>query len=118
MVVDEKIVVKIGKASGISAKERMLQIVGSYFDVYRVTPVVRIKRDRVVEDVFAKEAELHKYFRDKQYTPNKSFSGSTELFDVELDVAVDKYEEVIGAKICKKDESSSREEERVEEAGD
>jgi hypothetical protein len=111
MVVDGRTVVKVGKASGRSAKDRMLQIVGSYFDVYRVTPVVKIKRDRVVEDVFAKEAELHRYFKDKQYVPEKKFSGSTELFDVGLDVVVDKYEEVIGEKVCKEEESNTREEE-------
>jgi len=101
----ESPVYKIGKASGHSSKKRLLQIIGSYFDKYRVTPVVKIKRDRVVEDVFAKETELHHWFEDKQYMPEHSFSGSTELFEVELEEVVAKYDEVIG---IKRDESEDK----------
>lgn len=52
MIVDDKVVYKVGKSSGHSSKQRMLQIIGSYFDAYRATPVVKIVKDKVCTDVF------------------------------------------------------------------
>lgn len=92
----EQAVIKIGKASGKDSVERMLQIIRSYHKVYRKTPAVKIVRDREVTDVFKKETELHQYFSDKRANCEKSFSGSTEVFHIGKDEAIEKYEEVIG----------------------
>ena len=92
---------KVGKASGHSAKERMLQIAGSYFDKYRALPVMTIKRDREVptDKVFEYETCLHRFFKDYQYLPVIAFSGSTELFNVPVEDVVMAYEAVITGEV-------------------
>lgn len=92
----EEPIYKIGKASGDSSKKRMLEIIGSYFDIFRVTPIVKIKRDRKTKDALSKEHELHIMFEQFKYTPTKKFSGSTELFKgLDLDELIKRYEEII-----------------------
>lgn len=87
---------KIGKSSGKSSKQRMLSIIGSYYDAYRVTPIIKIKRDREVTDVFTKETMLHKYYKKVQYKSKKRFSGNTELFHIEdVEGLYDVYNRVI-----------------------
>lgn len=86
-------VVKIGKSSGDNSVDRMLQIQRDYFMRNRCTFICKIKRDRVVpENVFQYETVLHHFFKDYQYTPKSSFDGSSELFAIPLDAAVDVYE--------------------------
>lgn len=90
-------VYKIGKASGTSSVDRLMDIVRSYFTAYRITPEVKIVRDREVPDdkVFEYETCLHKFFANYTYQPSKSFSGSTELFEVCKDDVIQAYEAVI-----------------------
>lgn len=89
-------VVKIGKSSGSSSLDRMLSIQRDYYHKYRTTFLCRIKRDRVVEKgVFQKETELHNFFKEFQYRPKAAFDGSTELFCVPLDSAVEAYEWIL-----------------------
>lgn len=90
-------VVKIGKASGASSKERMLQINGSIFDKFRYTAKIGIKRDREVPEdvVFKHEAILHRFFNKYQYETKTKFDGSSECFVVPLDDVVQAYEAVI-----------------------
>lgn len=95
MIVDEVTVYKVGKASGHSSKKRMLQIVESYFDVYRVTPLVKIVKDREVKDVFSKETKCHHELKEWQFTPAKKFSGATELFNIDKEKVLEVYENVL-----------------------
>ena len=90
-------VTKIGKASGPSAKERMLQICGSIYDKFRTTPAIKIKRDREVpaDKVFEYETCLHQFFKDYQYKSKKKWDGITECFVVPIDDVVAAYEAVI-----------------------
>lgn len=90
---------KFGKSSGLSSKERMLQICGSVFDKYRQTPAIKIIRDRKVgaDVVFRYENTLHKFFSfyqfsDRLHTP---FSGSSECFKIDKDVAIQAYDAVM-----------------------
>ena len=89
--------VKIGKASGNSAKERMLQINGSIFDKFRCTAKISIKRDREVdaEHVFTFENTLHKFFCNYKYDTKHKWDGCTECFCVPLEDATQAYELVI-----------------------
>jgi len=90
-------VVKIGKASGSSSKERMLQINGSIFDKFRTTAMISIKRDREVPEdmVFKYETVLHRFFCDYQYNSKHKFDGVSECFAIPLEDAVQAYEAVI-----------------------
>lgn len=93
--IEGTVVYKVGKASGHSSKQRMLQIIGSYFDVYRRTPVVKIIRDRECTDVFKKETECHVELKDYRYFPDKTFSGCTELFNTDKEKVIEVYERVL-----------------------
>lgn len=95
IVIEGVIVYKVGKASGGSSKDRMLSIISSYFDVYRVTPAVRIVRDRACEDVFTKENECHKRLKEYSFESDKAFSGHTELFETSKDIVLEVYEDVL-----------------------
>jgi len=99
-------VIKIGKASGKSSKDRMLQICASIYDVQRTTPAITIKKDTEVpaEDVFKLETTLHRYFADYQYSGNeRKWDGKTEMFVIPLDDAIQAYEAVISGLVpeCK-----------------
>ena len=95
MIVDDKVVYKIGKASGKNCKQRMLQIVASYFDVYRVTPVVKIVKDKACTEVFTKETKCHQALVEHRFRPEKKFSGCTELFCVDKKVVLDVYKRIL-----------------------
>lgn len=89
-----KQLVKIGVTSrGI--EDRVSEILVSIFKKYREFPYARPKRFRKVADVYDKEAQLHKYFDSYRYITKEKFSGSTEFFDVELDVVVEAYEKLL-----------------------
>jgi len=80
---------KIGKASGVSSKERMLQICASIYDKFRTTPKISIKLDREVDGdlVFKYEAILHTFFKDYRYETKHKWSGNTESFIIPLEDA-------------------------------
>ena len=84
-------VCKIGKSSGKSSLDRMLQIQRDYFNKYRCTFICRIVRDRECKDVFKYETELHRFFKEYQYKAKIPFDGSTELFYVPVKAAKDAY---------------------------
>ena len=89
--------VKIGKASGGSSVNRMMEICLDIYQKFRTTPMIKIKRDREVpaDKVFKYEAMLHRYFKEYQYVPTTKFSGSTELFAIPVDDAVQAFEAAI-----------------------
>jgi len=91
------VVLKCGKASGSSSKERMLQICSSIYDKFRRTPMIKIQRDREVpaDKVFEFESTVHKFFCDYQYKHATKWDGITECFVVPLDDMVAAYEAVI-----------------------
>ena len=95
MIVDGTVVYKVGKASGHSSKARMLQIVGSYFDAYRVTPVVKIVKDTACTEVFEKETLCHQELAEYKYVPEKVFSGVTEIFKAEKEAVLEVYKRVL-----------------------
>jgi len=90
-------VIKCGKASGASSKERMLQICSSIYDKFRRTPMIKIQRDREVpaDKVFEYETIMHKFFSDYRYNHATKWDGITECFVVPLDDMVAAYEAVI-----------------------
>ena len=88
-------VIKIGVSSGKSSLDRMLQIQRDYYNKYRVTFICNIKRDRAVEDAFKAETALHKFFQDYKYTPKIAFDGSTELFCIYPEAAVEALEYIL-----------------------
>jgi len=87
-------VVKIGKASGRSSVDRMMQIQRDFFNKCRTTFLCRIRRDRPIDKdlVFKYEAEMHKFFREYQYKAPVEFDGHTECFAIPIEDAIKVYE--------------------------
>ena len=90
-----KSLVKIGVTSR-NIEDRVTEILSSIFKKYREFPYCRPKRFRQTDMAYEKEAILHKLFEEYNYTPENKFSGSTEFFDVPLDLVVDAYEKLLG----------------------
>ena len=91
---DDKDLVKIGVTTR-TIEDRVSEILVSIFKTYREFPYCRPKRFRRTTNIFEKEASLHAHFKEQQYTPIKSFSGSSEFFDITLDNAVAAYERLL-----------------------
>lgn len=91
---EDKVLVKIGITSR-SVGERAAEILLSAFGPYREFFYCRPKRYRKTTDMLGKEAMLHKYFEDRRYKTKFAFGGSTEIFDIPLDEAVEVYERVL-----------------------
>ena len=70
----------------------------SIFKAYREFPYCRPKRFRSTDNIYSKEAILHKYFENDKYTPINSFNGSSEFFDTPLDTVVQVYENLLEGK--------------------
>ena len=98
-------VCKLGKASGVSSKSRMMQICESIYDKTRSTPCIKVLRDREVpaDKVFEYETRLHQYFSDYRYYSKVPWSGNTEAFCIPEDDAIMAYEAVIDGQVppCK-----------------
>ncbi len=94
---DDKDLVKIG-VTGRTVEERVSEVLVSIFKKYREFPYCRPKRFRKTGNAYEKEALLHEHFKDRNYTPTKIFSGSTEFFEVPLDEVVNVYENLLNGK--------------------
>ena len=62
--------------------DRMLEVVRSFHNNKnnRYIPDSSLKRFRKTTEYFAKEAALHRYFKEYQYLPEHRHDGSNELF--------------------------------------
>lgn len=89
-----KSLVKIGVTSR-NIEDRVSEILVSIFKKYRMFPYARPKRFKKTEKAYEKEAVLHEYFKEYSYSPENKFSGSTEFFDVPLELVVSVYEELL-----------------------
>jgi len=91
---DGRQLVKIGVTSR-KIEDRVSEILVSIFKKYREFPYCRPKRFQTTADMFDKESILHQFFAAYRYTPDKIFSGSTEFFDLPIDIAVAAYEQLL-----------------------
>ena len=90
-----KELVKVGVTCRDKVEDRICEILVSVWKRYRVFPELYVKRYRVVDNVYGKEARLHKELDEYRYKTLHKFSGSTEMFDVSMDVVVEAYERLL-----------------------
>lgn len=96
MDIDGEVVYKVGVTQRDKIEDRVCEILASFFKSYRYFCWLRPKRFKKTEDVYEKEAKMHKYLKEYRYIPEKRFSGNTELFTgIALDTLVDLYEKII-----------------------
>jgi len=94
----EEKVYKIGYTAREEPIDRMLEVLRSYYmnKNNRYIPESYIKRFRKTGKAFAKEAMLHKYFKEYQYEPKHKFDGCTELFiGLDEEVLLKVYEDCL-----------------------
>lgn len=91
---EDKDLVKIGITSR-PIQERVCEILTSIWTRYRLFPETYVKRYKEVDDYEYKEKELHEFFKEYRYETLHRFSGCTEIFDVPLEVVVEKYEDML-----------------------
>jgi len=104
---EDKKLIKIGVTQR-NIEDRVAEILVSMFKKYREFYYCKPKRFRTTENAYQKEKELHDYFSEYRYKPDKKFSGSTEFFDIDLDIVVDKYDSMISIKKSTKKSKSSK----------
>lgn len=92
---EDKDLVKVGVTCRDKIEDRVEEILRAIFVKYRYYPFCYPKRFRRVESVYDKEAQLHKLLEEYKYKTGYKFSGCTEFFDIPLDEAVAKYEELL-----------------------
>ena len=95
-IIDGEVILKCGKASGKDSTKRLMQIISSFYNFYRYTPIARILRDVEVTDVFKKETEFHHWFSAYRYHAANSFDGHSELFKVDTSYAFLKFDDIVG----------------------
>ena len=92
---EDEDIVKVGVTCRNRVEDRIEEILRSIFKVYRYYPYCYPKRFRTVDNVYEKEARLHKQLEDYKYSVNKAINGYTEFFKVDLNVVVKMYEDLL-----------------------
>lgn len=88
-------VIKVGVTKR-DIQDRVCEILTSYWTQYRIYPQCKPKRYRRTNNIYEKEAAIHKELAEYRWVPEKPFSGSTEFFTgVELAKVVEIYERVL-----------------------
>ena len=76
---DDRVIYKIGVTKR-KPEERLMDILLSFYKVYRYVPRCDIKRFTTTDNVYAKESIFHKCLKAYSFSSDKRFSGATELF--------------------------------------
>lgn len=91
MHIDGTVVYKIGVTKR-KIEERVVEILGSFFNKYRYFCYVKPRKFSKTSDVYKKESLLHRHFKDYRYESEHVWSGNTEVFyNLELDVILNAY---------------------------
>ena len=91
---EEEHVYKIGVTIN-NPVDRLMTILRSFCMTSRYVPDASVKRFKTTERIYKKEAMLHKYFKEQQYTHEKKFDGSSEFFKVEEELLLQVYQDCI-----------------------
>lgn len=105
-----EIVHKVGMCFSDRATDRMLEVLRSFYMVYRYVPRCEIRRDKKVLVPKLVEKHMHDLLEELSYTFDKSFDGCTEFFnDVDEEPLLEyldsfEYREMLAGKIEMKTE--------------
>ena len=79
--IDGVILHKVGMCSSNRTVDRMMEILRSYFMVFRCIPNVTMRKDKKVVAPLLVEKHLHGLLVEWRYKFDKKFDGSTEFFE-------------------------------------
>jgi len=74
---------KIGMCNSDRSTDRLMEILRSFFTIYRYTPYAELRRDKKVRIPYIVENYIHRLLRDCKYTFDKKFNGSSEVFEID-----------------------------------
>lgn len=92
---EDKKLIKVGVTCREKVEDRVCEVLTSIWKRYRRFPSCYVKRYRTTSDVYEKEQTMHKELEKYRYETQHRFSGSTEIFLVELDTVVEIYDELV-----------------------
>jgi hypothetical protein len=75
-----EIVWKVGMCNTDRTLDRMMEVLRSFFKVYRYVPRVTLRKDKKVVTPLLVEQYMHGLLEEYAYTFDKKFDGSTEFF--------------------------------------
>ena len=87
-------------------QDRVVEILASIWVKYRIFPYCYPKRFREVANVMAKEAKMHELLKEFRYETEHKFTGHTEMFDVDMETVLLRYEEVVNEIVCSSGDGS------------
>ena len=90
--IDDTQIVKVGVTNRNKVEDRVCEILASAWKKYRIFPKCYVKRYRHFDNPYEIETIMHNVLNEYSYKPKHVFSGSTELFDIPLDIVVGLYE--------------------------
>jgi len=92
VTLEERKLVKIGMTTRSRVEERITEILTEVWKRYRYFPHTYVARYKKMEDPLGKEALLHGYFQSYVYHTEHVFGGSTEFFEVDVQLVKDAYD--------------------------
>ena len=100
---DDKCVYKVGVAARKYSKgydnrleKRVCEISTAFYQVYRYFPKIKPLRFKEVNNHFKMETVLHHMCCDYRYCADKQIDGCTELFDIDEDMLIEMYDNIVG----------------------
>ena len=75
-----EVIHKIGMCYTPRSTDRMLEILRSWFMVYRYIPETRMKLDFETEVPYELDKHVHEILRDFKWVPDKKVDGAQEMF--------------------------------------
>lgn len=100
---DTGTVVKIGMTNRSKVEDRVVEILTEMYKRYRYFPRCYVARFTTVDNPLDMEQKLHEYFKEYSIELEHSFGGSTEFFQVDVELVKEKYDEM--AKSRKRDKN-------------
>lgn len=92
---DTGTVVKIGMTNRVKVEDRVVEILTEMYKRYRYFPRCYVARFTTVGNPLDMEQKLHECFKDYSVEMEYSFGGSTEFFQVDIELVKEKYDAMV-----------------------
>ena len=87
---EDTVVYKVGMCHSDRTVDRFMEVLRSYFQVYRYVPKASILKFKEFDNPLLVEQHLHKELKEYAYRFPKKFDGSTEFFsEIDIDYLLD-----------------------------
>ena len=87
--------VKIGMTCRDKVEDRVVEILTECWKRYRYFPRCYVARYKKVNNPLGMEQDLHKYFDEYRYETEFRFGGSSEVFNLDVQLVKDAYDKYL-----------------------